>query len=55
MPEFYSLRQALSQEIDRVHVHQRDLVEVKHDCWTAVFNQRLQLRKVLRAHTTNES
>ena len=54
MTEFYSLGLALSQEIDRVHVHPRDLVEVKHDYWTAVFNQRLQFRKVLRAHTTNE-
>ena len=54
MPEFYSLGLALSQEIDRLHVHVRDLIEVQRDCWSAVFNQRLQLRKMLRAHTANE-
>ena len=54
MPEFYSLRPALSQEIDRVHVHERDLIEIKRDRWSAVFNQRLQPPKMLRAHTANE-
>ena len=54
MPEFYSRRLALSQEIDRVHVHERDLIEVKRDCGSAVFNQRLQLPKMLRAHSANE-
>jgi hypothetical protein len=54
MPEFYSLRLALSQEIDRLHVHERDLIEVKRDGWSAVFNQRFELPKMLRAHTANE-
>ena len=55
MPEFYSLGLTLSQEIDRVHVDLRDLVQVKHDCRTAVRNQRLQLRKMLRAQTATKS
>ncbi len=49
MPEFYSLPLALSLEINRIDAHQRDLVEVKHDCWSTVFNQRPQLPKMLRA------
>lgn len=54
MTEFYSLGLALSQEIDRVDVHERDLIEVERDCGSAVFNQRLQLPKMFRAHSANE-
>jgi hypothetical protein len=54
MPEFYSLRLARSQEIDRVHVHERDLTQVKRDYRSAVFNQRLQFPKMFRAHSANE-
>jgi len=53
--KFYSLRLALSQEIHRVHIDLRDLIEIKHDEWRAVCDQRLQLREMLRAQTTTES
>ncbi len=55
MPEFYSRRLARSQEVDRVHVHERDFIQVKRDYGSAVFNQRLQLPKMFRAHSANES
>lgn len=54
MPEFYSRCLTLPQEINRVDVHERDLMEVKRDCWSAVFNQRLQLPKMFRAQSANE-
>jgi hypothetical protein len=53
--KFYSLRLALSQEIHRVYIDLRDLIEIKHDEWRAVCDQRLQLREMLRAQTTTES
>jgi hypothetical protein len=55
MPKFYALLSALPQEIDRVHIDVCDLVKVKRDKWSAVFNHRLQLREMLRTQTTTES
>jgi hypothetical protein len=37
MPEFNARGLALSQEIDRVHVNERLIIEVKRDCWSGVF------------------
>jgi hypothetical protein len=54
MPEFNARSLALSQKIDRVHVNERDVIEVKRDCWSGLFNQRHQFSKMLRAHSANE-
>jgi hypothetical protein len=47
MPEFYSFRLALPQEIDRVQVDLGDLFQVKHDSRTAARNERLHFCKML--------
>lgn len=54
MAEFYSRRLTLSEEIDRVDVHVRDLMEVKRDRGRAFFNQRLQATKMFRAHSAEK-
>jgi len=54
MSEFYSRRLTPSQEIDRVDVHVRSLIEVKRDYRSAVFNQRLQRSKMFRAQSAKK-